>query len=422
MNKENNRNQFVDIMRGIAMLLVVLDHTMTGCTIDSQKSFLFNIVWSLQMPLFILISGYVTKYSRILCNKNDLWSFIKKRTVSYMLPWCVWSFFVRGFIFNENSFFDIKRLLFNMDTGYWFLATIWIISLIFGFSSYFSQKLVKDDSIKKQVVFTLFYLFGMFLLCLISLFAGFSFFALKLTLYYMPFYYCGYLYGQFDEKIFSSKYGKKIVDSTVAICFIIWLIVILRYSIFELPDNNLYIIIRAFTSLCGCIGICGLLKPIFANDDNNKNSGGGVISLDRETFNGSISCPLLVAMLDNNQKCTDFLQSCRIDVNSNKLCSNCSFDNVDYYNSKRKQSVEYFVVWKVKIKSFFLNAGERSLEIYLLHGLVLNLFKTKSPILFNSIEGYLLTFMNFMVTVLLCFLIITLLCGNRNLRKIFNIR
>lgn len=275
MNKENNRNQFVDIMRGIAMLLVVLDHTMTGCTIDSQKSFLFNIVWSLQMPLFILISGYVTKYSRILCNKNDLWSFIKKRTVSYMLPWCVWSFFVRGFIFNENSFFDIKRLLFNMDTGYWFLATIWIISLIFGFSSYFSQKLVKDDSIKKQVVFTLFYLFGMFLLCLISLFAGFSFFALKLTLYYMPFYYCGYLYGQFDEKIFSSKYGKKIVDSTVAICFIIWLIVILRYSIFELPDNNLYIIIRAFTSLCGCIGICGLLKPIFANDDNNKNSGGG---------------------------------------------------------------------------------------------------------------------------------------------------
>ena len=33
INKE--RNQFVDIMRGIAMLLVVLGHTMTGCTVDS---------------------------------------------------------------------------------------------------------------------------------------------------------------------------------------------------------------------------------------------------------------------------------------------------------------------------------------------------------------------------------------------------
>lgn len=127
-------------------------------------------------------------------------------------------------------------------------------------------------------------------------------------------------------------------------------------------------------------------------------------------------------MLDNNQKCTEFLQSCRIDVDSNKLCGNRSFDNVDYYNSKRKQNVDGFVVWKAKIKSFFLNAGKRSLEIYLLHGLVFNLFKTKSPILFNSIERYLFTFMNFMVTVLLCFLIITLLCSNRNLRKIFNIR
>ena len=32
--KIDNRNQFVDIMRGIAMLLVVLGHTMTGCTVD----------------------------------------------------------------------------------------------------------------------------------------------------------------------------------------------------------------------------------------------------------------------------------------------------------------------------------------------------------------------------------------------------
>ena len=51
MEKAENRNQFVDIMRGIAMLLVVLGHTMTGCTVDSQKSFLFNIIWSLQICL-----------------------------------------------------------------------------------------------------------------------------------------------------------------------------------------------------------------------------------------------------------------------------------------------------------------------------------------------------------------------------------
>ena len=90
--KTENRNQFVDIMRGIAMLLVVLGHTMTGCTVDSQKIFLFNIIWSLQMPLFILISGFVTKYSRPISDGKGLWKYVKRRTVAYMLPWAVWSF------------------------------------------------------------------------------------------------------------------------------------------------------------------------------------------------------------------------------------------------------------------------------------------------------------------------------------------
>ena len=80
---KKDRNQFVDIMRGIAMLLVVLGHTMTGCTVDSQQSLLFNIVWSLQMPLFILISGYVTKYSCTIWNVKGLFKYIKRRTVAY---------------------------------------------------------------------------------------------------------------------------------------------------------------------------------------------------------------------------------------------------------------------------------------------------------------------------------------------------
>ena len=83
MVEEKKRNQFVDIMRGIAMLLVVLGHTMTGSTINSQSSFLFNVIWTLQMPLFILISGYVTRYSKELENKSELIFYLKKRTFSY---------------------------------------------------------------------------------------------------------------------------------------------------------------------------------------------------------------------------------------------------------------------------------------------------------------------------------------------------
>lgn len=260
-----NRNQFVDIMRGIAMLLVVLGHTMTRCTVDSQKSFLFNIVWSLQMPLFILISGYVTKYSRPISDSKGLWKYVKRRTVAYMFPWAVWSFIVRGIIFGEHNFLNLKHLLWNMDSGYWFLATIWTISMIFGIASFVAERLSKNNMLKKQIVLLGCYLAGMVLLVGIGAVLGLSFFAIKLTLYYMPFYYAGFLYGQFDDRLKKSEEWKKVIDGAVAICFVMWLFVILRFSLYEVSDGGFAIILRAATSLAGCIAACGLCKGIFSD-------------------------------------------------------------------------------------------------------------------------------------------------------------
>lgn len=272
--KAENRNQFVDIMRGIAMLLVVLGHTMTGCTVNSQKSFLFNIIWSLQMPLFILISGYVTKYSRPISDGKGLWKYVKRRTVAYMLPWAVWSFLVRGIIFGEDGFLNVRHLLWNMDSGYWFLATIWTISMIFGIASCMAERVSKENLLKKQIVLLGCYLVGMVLLVGIGAILGLSFFAIKLTLYYMPFYYAGFLYGQFDDSMKESEIGKKIIDSVVAICFVVWLFVILRLSLYEMSDGGFAIILRAATSLAGCIAVCGLCKGIFSS----KIWGGGTLA------------------------------------------------------------------------------------------------------------------------------------------------
>ena len=292
MEKAENRNQFVDIMRGIAMLLVVLGHTMTGCTANSQSSFLFNIIWSLQMPLFILISGYVTKYSRPIADGNGLWKYVKRRTVAYMLPWAVWSFLVRGIIFGENSFLNVKHLLWNMDSGYWFLATIWTISMIFGVASFVAERASKENLLKKQIVLLGCYLAGMVLLVGIGVILGLSFFAIKLTLYYMPFYYAGFLYGQFDDRMKESETGKKMIDSVVAICFVMWLFVILRFSLYEMSDGGLAIILRAATSLAGCIAVCGLCKGIFS-----EKSVGGYPCVGRRALTGSVPHYLLLSLI-----------------------------------------------------------------------------------------------------------------------------
>lgn len=265
------RNRFVDIMRGLAMLLVVLGHTMTGSTTGAEESFLFNIVWSLQMPLFILISGYVTRYSRDISNSAELWRFIKRRTLAYMLPWIVWSFLVRGIIFGQSNYLNIKWLLWHMDSGYWFLATIWTISLIFGLSTFFAQKIVKTKGIKLLAMTGLLYLVAMAALAGVGLVAGMSFFAIKLTLYYMPFFFAGYLYGQYRDRLLETTYGKTVKDVIVAICLAAWLAIITRFHLFAMPDSGLGIILRAFSSLTGCIAVCGLGKGLY---EIESQSGG----------------------------------------------------------------------------------------------------------------------------------------------------
>ena len=417
MEKAENRNQLVDIMRGIAMLLVVLGHTMTGCTVDSQKSFLFNIIWSLQMPLFILISGYVTKYSRPISDGKGLWKYVKRRTVAYMLPWAVWSFLVRGIIFGEDGFLNVKHLLWNMDSGYWFLATIWTISMIFGIASFIAERVSKESLLKKQIVLLGFYLVGMILLVGIGAILGLSFFAIKLTLYYMPFYYAGFLYGQFDDRIKEFDTGKKIIDSVVAICFVVWLFIILRFSLYEMSDGGFAIILRAATSLAGCIAVCGLSKGIFSG-----KIGGGYSCMGRRALAGSVPHTLPASQLDQAGQGTNSIQSSGARHGFGQLYdyggTYCDGNSDD----EPKCRAEICVNRKEKVSKFFLWAGKQSLEIYMMHGLLLNIFKSSVAIQFSSIEGYLLTAGNFALTIGLCAVVIRLLNQNVVLKKVLSIR
>lgn len=118
------RNQRIDLLRGLAMLMVVFGHTLTGCTANSEETFLFNVIWALQMPLFMVISGYVTKYSTIPTSLSALLRFFLRKTVAYLLPWVVWTFGVWGLLFGETAFFDLPWLLYHMDSGYWFLFSL----------------------------------------------------------------------------------------------------------------------------------------------------------------------------------------------------------------------------------------------------------------------------------------------------------
>ena len=88
-----------------------------------------------------------------------------------------------------------------------------------------------------------------------------------------------------------SETGKKMIDSVVAICFVMWLFVIFRFSLYEMSDGGAAIILRAATSLAGCIAVCGLCKGIFSE------KSGGYPCMGRRALTGSVLTHYLLLSL-----------------------------------------------------------------------------------------------------------------------------
>lgn len=406
-----SRNNIVDIIRGVAMLLVVLGHTMSGTVSKFSDSLLFQAIWTLQMPLFIVISGYVTRYSRQLVDSGCLWKFIKKRTLAYLLPWGVWTIVVRGLIFGQSNMLNIKNLLWHMDNGYWFLVTIWTISMIYGISDLLSNKWFKE---RKMNVFAhlIFGGVGLIGLAVFGYLMGLDFFAIKLTLYYLPIYLLGYMYGQIQNWAMARANGKCFINIIIVASLALWLATINRFDFFAGGDNLMMIFGRFITSSLGCIAVIGLFVNII---------GGGKIQssqLDRRTLVRSVSHPLPIS-----ESCTSSSSaSVGIDGgnvhNSHELPANFSIDSNGYKDGAGQQYFELSVVCQTRINKILNWVGIHSLEVYLIHGFSLCLFKLTNPPVLDSCYGWLLITLNFVVAVTLSCTYIRIIESNKLLNKI----
>lgn len=56
---DNTRSQYLDIVKGAAMLLVFLGHSVQWAEADFMESPLFHFIYSFHMPVFMLVSGWL---------------------------------------------------------------------------------------------------------------------------------------------------------------------------------------------------------------------------------------------------------------------------------------------------------------------------------------------------------------------------
>lgn len=141
--RAENRDAFLDIAKGLAIILVVLGHVIQGSAQNFDEIIGFRVIYSFHMPLFVFLSGAVAaiafkperveqglKASLLLAKSK-----IFKAAIRLLLPfisWCV----LNQLIYHQSS--DVLSALIlafrRPDTALWFLLAIFyciILTCIF---------------------------------------------------------------------------------------------------------------------------------------------------------------------------------------------------------------------------------------------------------------------------------------------------
>lgn len=165
------RITYLDSLKAILILLVILGHAVQFNTEEYETNPLFQFIYSFHMPLFLFISGYLT------CRGSfKRWN-IGKRALQLLLPFITWAL-ISPFL--ESRAFTIKPFLYP-DTGLWFLYNLFFYSVIANVSEWIESK----KRIKLEYSFLLFYgLLGIFMLMFHTLFNCTQ------LLYHIPFFLC----------------------------------------------------------------------------------------------------------------------------------------------------------------------------------------------------------------------------------------
>lgn len=128
-----NRNLTLDLMKALAIFLVVMDHLITNA--DSVDNTFRTFIYSLHMPLFFIVSGYLASKKQE--SIRDLVQFFSKK-LRLLIPFTV---FTVGNVLVLGS--PVEGYLGWNKFGMWFL---WVLFLFFSVYAITQGVLVKNKN------------------------------------------------------------------------------------------------------------------------------------------------------------------------------------------------------------------------------------------------------------------------------------
>ena len=148
MITNNNRDAFLDIAKGLAIILVVVGHVIQGSSEKFDDLLWFRVIYSFHMPLFVFLSGAVAAIAfRSDSIQDGIGSALKraqtkisKASIRLLLPFIAWCVINQLIYHHSDSVISALILAFRRpDTALWFLLAIfYCIVLISLFEIVFS--------------------------------------------------------------------------------------------------------------------------------------------------------------------------------------------------------------------------------------------------------------------------------------------
>lgn len=197
------RIRYIDIARAFAIIIIVYGHT---CVHSTHCNLIFRVLYSFNIPLFFIISGYTFKIN----DKNNF-KFVLKKFKKIMIPYFFWALVfleiykiigsgVASSLNIESEPTILKILIGNgsnnalkQNTSLWFLPALFSMEVINYILIHFIEKFDKPKLLIVFYVFTTFFGWLMYQFFSTNLVWGLNNF-----LYINSFFILGYIFNKFD--------------------------------------------------------------------------------------------------------------------------------------------------------------------------------------------------------------------------------
>lgn len=188
-----HRIVYLDALKGYAILLMVMGHCLAWSFEDwnlviynidkpcnvKMAGFLFQLIYSFHMPLFFIISGYLSYKNNVISLNN-----VQRKSKRYLIPYILTGFILLGL---EGNY------------GYWFLLSLWELSMLCVLYSIIVTRFeTKGSSIIKDILLLLVYYYIVkYTIGIIPVYYNLDF--AKCTNYFIPFFF-GYVMRKYPLK------------------------------------------------------------------------------------------------------------------------------------------------------------------------------------------------------------------------------